>query len=67
MKDNRFVWILTIVLAGLVFLFLIVKTIKLYKENIYLNDIENKIENIRQEVEQLEKNYVDNQEVVSNE
>ena len=53
MKENKFLWIITMILLCVIFILLILKSYKLYDNERYITEIENELNAIEQEIENL--------------
>lgn len=61
MKENKFLWVITMILLCVMFVLLILKTFKLYNNKKYITEIENELNVIEQEIENLQNTVNENQ------
>ena len=60
MKENKFLWIITMILLCVIFILLILKSYKLYDNERYITEIENELNAIEQEIENLQNKVDEN-------
>ena len=60
MKENKFLWIITMVLLCVIFILLILKSYKLYDNERYITEMENELNAIEQEIENLQNKVDEN-------
>ena len=60
MKEDKFLWIITMILLCVIFVLLILKSYKLYDNEKYVTKIENELNVIEQEIENLQNKVDEN-------
>ena len=60
MKENKFLWIVTMILLCVIFILLILKSYKLYDNERYITEMENELNAIEQEIENLQNKVDEN-------
>lgn len=60
MKENKFLWIVTMILLCVIFILLILKSYRLYDNERYITEIENELNAIEQEIENLQNKVDEN-------
>lgn len=60
MKENKFLWIITMILLCVIFILLILKSYKLYDNERYITEMENELNAIEQEIENLQNKVDEN-------
>lgn len=60
MKENKFLWIITMILLCVIFILLILKSYRLYDNERYITKIENELNAIEQEIENLQNKVDEN-------
>lgn len=60
MKENKFLWIITMILLCVIFILLILKSYRLYDNERYITEIENELNAIEQEIENLQNKVDEN-------